>query len=319
MRVVVNAVHPTFMAEIAGADLTVPPTEDLVRIVEDTMAHYAAVVIRGARITDEQHIRFGHAFGELETPPARATPAGMKRRLRPELYDASNLDENGQIIPFDSERRRLDGGALRFHCDNSFLDVPTSWSFLRGVVVPPKGGDTHIIDTRAVHESLPEETRAKIEDLVVVHDFWSTRERLGLVHGPVTDDLRAWLPPVRHPLVRTSASGRKALYIGGHACGIVGWPKAKGLRFLEELHAFATRPERIHAHEWQPDDLLIFDNRCTLHAATPLNTNRYVRDLRRVTINERRPPAKPAPGRAKPSSKAHVPGARATTGRRSRA
>ncbi len=279
----VKALHPIFAAEILGADLSGPVGRDLVATVQAAMAQYAVTVIRDAFISDEDHIRFSRAFGPLELPPSLGR-SGQKRRLRAELFDASNLDEHGEIIPYGSERRRLAKGAERFHTDSSFNRLPTKWSLLLGHIVPPEGGDTHFVDTRAVYDDLPSSMRERIDGLVAIHDFWRGRERAGLTG--VTDAMRATMPAVTHGLVRTMPYGRKALYIGGHATGIIGWDEADALALLDELYEFATQEHYIYRHRWRPGDLVIWDNRCTLHRATPLLTDRYKRDVRRTTINE---------------------------------
>lgn len=282
MPITVHPLHPIFAAEIIGADLTRPPGADLVRLVEDTMAQYAVAVVRGARIPDEEHIRFSRAFGPLELPPRMGS--GAKRRLRSELFDASNLDAEGRVIPYHSEKRRLAKGAERFHSDSSFNNLPTKWSLLHGHIVPPEGGDTHFIDTRAVYDALSPAMRERIGGLTAIHDFWRGRERAGLTG--VTDAMRATMPPVTHPLVRTMPYGRRSLYIGGHATGIVGWPETEALALLDKLYAFATQERFIYVHRWRQDDIVIWDNRCTLHRATPFESDRYERDMRRTTINE---------------------------------
>lgn len=283
MATTVNPLHPIFAAELIGADLARPPDETLVRTVEDAMARYAVTIVRGANVSDDDHIRFSRAFGPLELPP-RMGRAPVKRRLRAELFDASNLDIHGEIVPQKAEALRLAKGAQRFHADSSFNQLPTKWSLLLGHIVPPEGGDTQFIDTRAVYDELPDEMKTRIEGLVGIHDFWRGRERTGLTG--VTDEMRATMPAVTHPLVRTMPNGRKALYIGGHATGIVGWPEDEALALLDELYAFATQDKFIYVHKWKQGDLVIWDNRCTLHRATPLETDAYKRDVRRTTINE---------------------------------
>jgi alpha-ketoglutarate-dependent 2,4-dichlorophenoxyacetate dioxygenase len=284
MALTVNPLHPIFAAEIVGADLSQLPDEKLVRTVEDAMAKYAVCVVRDAGDCDDDHIRFSRAFGPLELPPKMGR-FNVARRLRRELYDASNLDAEGNIIPYMSEARRIAKGAERFHTDSSFNSLPTKWSLLLGHIVPPEGGDTHFIDTRAVYDDLPDATKAKIENLVAVHDFWKARERTAGVKS-ATPEQRAGLPPVTHPLVRTMPYGRKALYIGGHTVGIVGWPDDEALALLDELYAFATQDKYIYVHKWRPHDLVVWDNRCTLHRATPLESDAYKRDVRRTTVNE---------------------------------
>lgn len=288
MSLSVNPLHPLFAAEIVGADLAEPPSRELVDMVENSMARYAVTVVRDANVSDDDHIRFSRAFGPLELPPSLGRKPPAKRRMRPELFDASNLDENGDIIPYASERRKLARGAERFHTDSSFNALPTKWSLLLGHVVPPEGGDTHFIDTRAVYDALPDTMKARIEEVVAVHDFWRGRELVSGLTG-VTDEMRATMPAVRHPLVRTMPYGRKSLYLGGHAVGIVGWPEEEALALLGELYDFATRDEFIYVHQWRQGDLVIWDNRCTLHRATPLETDAWKRDVRRTTINEHGP------------------------------
>ncbi len=287
MPLTVNRLHPIFAAEIVGADLARPPSPALVNTVNDAMDAYGVTVVRDASRSDDDHIRFSRAFGPLELPPGRFRTDALRRRLRAELYDASNLDENNEIIPYGSDRRRLAKGAERFHSDSSFNSLPTKWSLLRGHIVPPEGGDTHFIDTRAVHDALPAPTKTRIDGLVAIHDFWKGRERAGLTG--VTSGQRAILPAVTHPLVRTLPYGRKSLYIGGHAAGIVGWPEEQALELLDGLYAFATQERFIHVHVWRQDDLVIWDNRCTLHRATPFESDADKRDVRRTTISEHGP------------------------------
>ncbi len=285
MSLTVRPLHPIFSAELLGADLTVPPGGELIETVEGTMAAYAVTVVRDCRISDEQHIRFSRAFGPLELPPGMDRFAGNKaRNIAPELFDVSNLDENDEIIPRASERRKYALATERFHTDSSFHTLPTKWSLLLGHIIPPKGGDTHFVDTRTAYDDLPLETKAKVEALVVIHDFWRGRELAGA--GGVTDEMRRALPPVTQPLVRTLPYGRRALLIGSHATGIVGWAEQDALRLLGELYDFATQDKCIYVHKWRQGDLLIWDNRCTMHRATPLETDDYKRDVRRTTVNE---------------------------------
>ncbi len=284
MPLTVNQLHPVFAAEIIGADLTRPPDEELVRTVEDAMAQYGVTIVRNASTEDEDHIRFSRAFGPLELPGGgRARPSNIKFRLRPELYDAGNLDVDGNIIPY--EKRGLAHGAERFHSDSSFNSLLTKWSLLRGHIIPPEGGDTHFVDARAAYDDLPQSMKDRIEDLIGIHDFYKGRQLVGY-KGEVTDEMRARMPPVEHRIVRVMPYGRRALYIGGHAAGIVGMPEDEALALLGELYAHATQEKYIYRHKWQPADLVIWDNRCTMHRATPLTGDKYKRDVRRTTISE---------------------------------
>ncbi len=280
----VKRLHPLFGAELIGADLAQPPDAQLVALVEELMREHALLVIRGqAHIGDDEHIRFSRAFGPLELPPVLGTLPNMRRRFRAELYDASNLDEDGEIVAADSLRARFSKGNEIFHSDSSFNSLPTKWSLLLGHIVTPERGETEFVDARAVHAALPQAMKDRIEGLEGVHSFAHSRQRGGMEETGVIRDA---LPPVRHPLVRTSASGRKSLYVGSHVCAIVGMDDAEARALLDELLEFASQPRFIHAHRWRQGDLVIWDNRCTLHRAREYDYLRHKRDLRRTTINE---------------------------------
>ena len=287
---IVNPLHPIFAAELIGADLTGEPGSELVETVEKAMAQYGILVVRDAHVTDEQQIRFSRAFGPLEIPsrPAGAQ-ANIRRRMAPELFAAGNLDMNGDIVPYNADGKSLSKGAERFHTDSSFHAMPTKWSLLLGVETPPPsaGGDTLFLDARAAYDDLPQATKERIEQLVGVHDFWKGRQLAGL-KGEISEEQRKMVPfpAVDHALVRAMPNGRKALFVGGHCVGIKGMPEGEGLALVEELYAHATQEKYVYRHRWRQWDLTIWDNRCTMHAATPLFSDAYRRDMRRTTINE---------------------------------
>jgi alpha-ketoglutarate-dependent 2,4-dichlorophenoxyacetate dioxygenase len=286
MGLSIRQIPAAFAAEILGADLRQETTDALLDTVNAAVAKHAVVVLRDQAITDEQQVRFSRAFGPLELPPqTNARGSIRRRRLGPELYDVSNLDENGDFLPAESLQLASNRANEEFHTDSSFNALPTKWSLLSARILPPLGADTLFVDTRAVYDALPGELRDKAQDAVAEHYFWKTRGRAGF--GVITDDMRRAMPPVTHPVVRIIAeSGRRALYIGNHATHIVGWPREEGERFLDELNGFATQSQFIYTHQWLPGDLVIWDNRCTIHRATPYDVFKYKRDLRRTTINE---------------------------------
>lgn len=287
---IINQLHPIFAAELIGADLTKPPGRDLVDTVENAMAKYGVLIIRDAEITDEQQIEFSRAFGPLEIPSRPpSTAQGPKPRISPMLFAAGNIDLNGNIRPYDKTGQNMAKGAERFHTDSSFHSMPTKWSLLLGHDTPPPsaGGDTLFVDARAAYDDLPRATKDRIEKLIGLHDFWRGRQLAGF-KGDVTPEMRKSIPygTIEHPLVRTMPYGRKTLYIGGHCYGIKGMNEKDGLALIEELYAHATQEKYIYRHHWKRWDLTIWDNRCTMHAATPLFSDEYRRDMRRTTINE---------------------------------
>ncbi len=285
MSWVVNPLHPVFAAELLGADLRAEPADALVAAVNGAMAAYAVLVLRDQAISDEQQIRFSRKFGPLELPPHMGVNGDRKSRIRPEMYDVSNLDENGDFLPQESLRHASNRANEEFHTDSSFNSLPTKWSILSARIVPPERGDTMFVDTRAAYDALPGALKDKAQHAIAEHYFWKTRGRAG--YSVITDEMKEAMPPVRHALVRViPESGRTALYIGNHATHVVGWPREEGERFLHELNDFAAQPQFIYTHMWRSGDLVLWDNRCTLHRATGYDVFRYKRDLRRTTINE---------------------------------
>ena len=277
----INQLHPLFAAEIIGLDTSAPVVPDTVRTVEDAMARYAVCVIRDASLRDEDQIRFSKAFGLIEMPPA--AEASRRPNIARELFDVTNLGADGEIVPTKMDPRMqavLEG----FHTDSPFNTLPTKWSLLLGHVVPPEGANTNYVDTRAAYADLSPDMQDRIDGMSATHDLFTAFARHGIQFG--NDQLRKDYPPTVHPLVRRSASGRNALYLGWHAVSVDGLDDAAGSELLDELYRFATQDKYIYSHKWRRGDLVIWDNRCTMHAATPYERDRYKRDCRRVTIYE---------------------------------
>jgi len=281
----VNPLHPMFGAELIGADATrLDP--DLIDLVERLMSEHAVLCIRGqSHMDDEQHLAFARAFGPLELPGSKPHKGG---RVAFGLYDVSNLGPDGEIADPDSPRAKIAKGNELFHADSSFNDLPSKWSILRGIIVTPERGETELIDARAVYDALPDAMKERIEGLSAVHSYFHSRRKAGAQVDEANNPLAPYMRATQ-PLVRVSASGRKALFVGSHTASIVGMDEAEGTALIEELIAFATQPRFIYAHKWRAGDLLIWDNRCTLHRGTEYDYRRHKRDMRRATINESGP------------------------------
>jgi alpha-ketoglutarate-dependent 2,4-dichlorophenoxyacetate dioxygenase len=273
-------------AEMLGANLRLPPSPELISAFNDAMAKYAVVVLRYQFIDDAEQIRFARAFGPLELPPHMGVlPANSKKRISAELYDISNLDAHGELLPHDSLKHMFNKANENFHTDSSFNELPTKWSMLSARVLPPEGGDTEFCDARAAYDALPDELKSRAAGATAEHWLWKTKIAAG--YTTITDDMRRAMPPARHPVVRTViGSGRKTLYLGSHATHIRDWTSADSDNFISELNAHIGRPEFRYVHKWKPGDLLVWDNRCTLHRATQFDVFRHKRDMRRATINE---------------------------------
>jgi alpha-ketoglutarate-dependent 2,4-dichlorophenoxyacetate dioxygenase len=291
MTFTVNRLGPrfengAFAAEFLGANLHEPPTDELIDAFEQAMATYAVVVLRDQHIDDAEQVRFARAFGPLELPPHMGMrPAAMKVRVGYGLYDISNLDASGDFLPEDSLRLIFNKSNENFHTDSSFNSLPTKWSMLSARVVPPEGGDTEFSDARAAWDALPASLQEQAARATAEHWLWKTRVDAGKMQ--ITDEMRSAMPPARHPVMRTvGESGRTALYLGAHVTHIVDWPRADSDRFIGEINAHIANPVFRYVHKWRVGDLLVWDNRCTLHRATPYPVFQHKRDMRRATINE---------------------------------
>ena len=311
MGFTVNRLGPQFAggsfgAELLGANLHEPPTDELVDAFEEAMAKYAVVVVRDQLIDDAEQIRFARAFGPLELPPHMGMrPAAMKVRVGYGLYDISNLDADGNFLPEDSLRLIFNKGNENFHTDSSFNTLPTKWSMLSARVLPPTGGDTEFCDARAAWDALPEELRVRAKHATAEHWLWKTRADAGKMQ--INEEMRRAMPPAQHPVVRTVRdSGRTALYLGAHVTHIVGWPKDDSARFIAAINAHIANPAFRYVHKWREGDLLVWDNRCTLHRATPYEVFRHKRDMRRATINEYGPEVSSTTALGIPPPKAEI-------------
>jgi alpha-ketoglutarate-dependent 2,4-dichlorophenoxyacetate dioxygenase len=284
MGLELRQLHPLFAAEATGVDLSGPIDGTLVDAIWRAIDKYAVVVFREQRLDDTQLRDFAALFGPLEVGRAAAT--AKRRRLKhPEIGDISNLDEDGKLRdPHD--RRRLDMlGNRLWHTDASYMPVPVVLGMLHAVAVPPAsalgGGETEFADMRAAYDALPDAMKAAIDPLVAEHDIFWSRGQIGFTEfGPGE---REKYPPSHQRLVRRHpGSGRKTVYLSAHASHIVGWPVADGRILLYDLNLHATRPEFVYSHQWRVGDLVIWDNRCTMHRGRS-HDETQPRDLRRAT------------------------------------
>ena len=286
MTVTVTPLTACFAARIDGVDIARPIDDATWATVRAALDEHSVLVFRRHPLDDEQQVTFSRRFGPLEVTrsmnPAAGTPFARQ----------SNLDiKTGDVIPAEDRRMVYQLANMLWHSDSSFKPVPSLCSLLSARIIPPEGGATEFASARAAYPSLPDALKRRVEDLVVVHDFAWSRDRVR--PGFFTDQERAAYPPVRHPLVRTnSVNGRRSLFLGAHASHIEGLPIDEGRALLTTLLDHVTQPQFCHRHEWTQGDLVIWDNRCVLHRATPYDTTRYQRLMQRTTVSG--DPADPA-------------------------
>jgi alpha-ketoglutarate-dependent 2,4-dichlorophenoxyacetate dioxygenase len=279
-----HSLRPNFLAEVEGVDFSRPVSETALTEIVQAMDKYAVCVFRATGLDDEAHIRFSRLLGALEHAP-QALAGKIRRFQHPELFDAGNLDAYGNIL-VDERRRLYNKGNALWHTDSSFNPHRAAYSLLLAHEVPPVGGDTDFADMRAAYDTLPESMKLRIEGLVAEHWLWHSRMLAG--YPDPTEQERQAKPPSRHKLVQVHpGSKRKTLYIAAHASHIVGWPVEEGRKLIQELMAHATQPQFAGSVTWRnPGDLVIWDNRCTMHRATAFEDTLYRRDMRRTTVFE---------------------------------
>ena len=284
MSIRIKPLHPHIGAAVTGLDLARPLPHDAFAEIEAAFNRHAVLVFPGQPLSDEQQIAFSRLFGPLETSPEYA--GSKKSRLnRPEIADISNLDPEGKVMSAADQRLLFNRGNQLWHTDSSFKHVPARCSLLSAREIPPSGGETEFADMRAAYDALPEAKKRAIEGLVVEHSIFRSRSLIGFTE--FNEEIRRELPPVQQLLVRRHAgSGRKTLYLASHASHIVGWPVDEGRKLIEELVAFATQPQFVYQHRWTVGDLVMWDDRCTMHRGRPYDDTKYRRDMHRTTVSD---------------------------------
>jgi alpha-ketoglutarate-dependent 2,4-dichlorophenoxyacetate dioxygenase len=281
MVIKLTPLHSTLGAEVRGIELTRPVVSEVFAEIEAAFNRYGILVFPRQPVTDEQQLAFSRLFGPLEVNP---NYAGAKMRLRADIADISNLDAEGGVLARDDTRNLFNLGNQLWHTDSSFKRIPAKCSLLSARELPSSGGETEFADLRAAWDALPEARKRELDGLVVEHSIFRSRSQIGF--AVFNDEVYRQLPPVSQALVRHHPdSGRASLYLASHASHIVGWPVEKGRALIEELIAFATQPQFVYQHRWTVGDLVMWDNRCTMHRGRPYDDAQR-RVLHRTTVSD---------------------------------
>ena len=282
MSISFEQVGPTLVARATSVDLRQTLSRASVAEIEAGMDRYAVLVFPDQAIDDDQQVALTENFGALETTAGGNVTKAEERRLGAKLADVSNLDQHGKPLARDDRRRMFNLGNQLWHSDSSFRTIPAKYSILSGRHVTTTGGNTEFADMRAAYDALDERTRAEIEDLICEHSLLYSRGSLGF--DDLSAEERAAFAPVPQRLVRTHpVTGRKSLYLSSHAGTIIGWPVPEARAFLRDLNEHATAERFRYAHAWRPYDLVMWDNRATMHRVRRFDANE-VRDMRRTTV-----------------------------------
>jgi alpha-ketoglutarate-dependent 2,4-dichlorophenoxyacetate dioxygenase len=281
MSLTFKKLHPLFAAEVTGVDLRSVEDQATLDEIRAGMDEYAVLVFRNQPLTSDEQIRFAQRFdGTLHTKTS-VSVLGKNRFGNEALTDISNVNENGELAAANDRRRMSVLSNRLWHTDASFVDPAGRYSMLSAKVVPPVSADTEFADMRAAYDALDDETKQRVEGLTVHHSIAYSRHVIGFDFTPEEAEK---LKGAAHPLVRTiPGSGRRSLYLASHASHVVQWPIPEGRMLLLDLIEHATRPEFVHRHAWQVNDLVIWDNRATMHRARAFDDTKYRRELTRTT------------------------------------
>ncbi len=272
---------------LTGIDARKPLSRGDVARVEAAMDEHAVIVLPGQDIDDEQQLEFSRNFGPL-VDGANSGARDQDLRLPTVFADVSNLDKDGKIAARENKKRMAALGNRLWHTDASFREIPARYSILSGRIVPKEGPDTEFADMRAAYDALDAKTKAEIDDLVCEHSLIYSRGQLGFTEFLPNE--RVAMKPVRQRLVRTHpVTGRKSLFLASHIGAIVGWPQPEAMAFIRDLIEHATQEQFVYVHKWAQHDLVIWDNRTTMHRVRRFDDLNIVRDVRRTTTRAEGP------------------------------
>jgi alpha-ketoglutarate-dependent 2,4-dichlorophenoxyacetate dioxygenase len=282
MPVAIRQIHPHFVGEVSGVDLRQNLTPQEAADIEAGMDKYAVLVFHGQDISDDQQLAFARNFGEREDARGGNVTRKEEYRLGSGLNDVSNLGKDGKPLPRDHRTHLFNLGNCLWHSDSSFRAIPAKFSLLSARVVNPKGGNTEFADMRAAYDALDDETKAQIEDMICEHSLMYSRGSLGFID--YSEEEKQMFKPVLQRLVRTHpVHGRKSLYLSSHAGKVVGMTVPEGRLLLRDLTEHATQGEFVYVHRWTVHDLVMWDNRQTMHRVRRYDQSQP-RDMRRATV-----------------------------------
>jgi taurine dioxygenase len=271
----VRPLTPRLGVEIVGVDLRSDIDPSLFAAIHDAFLRHQVLLFNTGDLPPARQVAFARIFGEVQVHVMNQYHADGF----PELYRLSNLDEHGR-----PNGKHPDRGTMAWHTDGSWRKVTGQATIIYGEIVPEQGGETHFCDMYGAYERLDDGWKRRLEGLRAVHNLDFSRNRR---HGedPMTQAQKQATPPVDHPIVRTHPqTGRKCIFLGDHAEYVLGMPYEEGRALIEELNALAVHPDLTYEHRWRDGQLIVWDNRCLMHRATPYDPATQRRVVRRCTI-----------------------------------
>jgi len=282
MPLAIRPLHPVIGGEVSGIDISQPLAPQDVAAIEAGMDKYAVLVFPGQKLTDEEQMAFTRNFGAIEDARGGNVTKPQDKRLATGMNDVSNLGKDGKPLARDNRQRLFNIGNMLWHSDSSFRAIPAKYSLLSARIVNQKGGNTEFADMRAAYDALDDDMKREVEDLICEHSLMYSRGSLGFLD--YSDEEKIMFKPVLQRLVRRHpVTGRKSLYLASHAGAILGMPMPEARMLLKDLTEHATQPRFVYVHKWRLNDLVIWDNRQTMHRVRRYDDTQP-RDMRRTTV-----------------------------------
>ena len=278
---------PDFVGFVSDINLKEILSDSLINEIDTAVNKYAVLIFKDQNITDDEQVRFTEYFGKIEASGKTSNITKDKdRRLSSDLADVSNLDKDNKPFTLNDPRRIFNLGNRLWHTDSSFKPVPAKYSLLSGRNVSKEGGNTEFADMRSVYDNLDAKTKNKIEKMICEHSLIYSRQRLGfdMVRELSPDEIKNF-KPVEQPLVRNNKStNRKTVFLSSHIGKIKDWTRPDSMCFIDDLIEYATKENFLYVHKWMQNDLVIWDNRQTMHRARAFDDLTEYRDMRRTTV-----------------------------------
>ena len=278
---------PDFVAFVTDVDLKNELETNQVKELDNAINKFSVLVFRNQNINDEQQVRFTKYFGEIEPSGNKSNITKAKdRRLSTDLADVSNLDKNNKPFTQNDTRRIFNLGNRLWHTDSSFKEIPAKYSLLSARNISKEGGNTEFADMRSAYDNLDMNTKQKVDDMICEHSLIYSRQRLGfdMVKELSSEEIKNFTP-VEQPLVRQNKiTNRKTIFLSCHIGKIRNWIRPDSMCFIDDLIEYATQPKFKYIHKWSQHDLIIWDNRQTMHRARSFDDLKERRDMRRTTV-----------------------------------
>ena len=287
MNVETRTEHPNFVGFVYGVDLKKDLDIKIVKEIDNAINKLSVLVFKDQNIDDSEQVRFTKYFGEIEASGSKSNITKAKdRRLSTDLADVSNLDKNNKPFTKDDPRRIFNLGNRLWHTDSSFKEIPAKYSLLSARNVSKEGGNTEFADMRSAYDNLESKIKNKIDTMICEHSLIYSRQRLGFdMVKELSSEENKNFTPVEQPLVRKNkVTNRKTIFLSSHIGKIKNWIRPDSMCFVDDLIEYATQLKFKYIHEWSKNDLIIWDNRQTMHRARAYDDLKENRDMRRTTV-----------------------------------